>query len=35
METVDLENNDNVDERNGNMDYDPTALVNEVLETNQ
>jgi L-cysteine desulfidase len=35
METVDLGNNDNVDERNGNMDFEPIALVNEVLETNQ
>jgi hypothetical protein len=33
--TVGLENNNNIDERNGNMDFDPIALVNQVLETSQ
>lgn len=35
VETVDLGNNNNVDERNGNMDFDPNDLVNQFLETYQ
>ena len=30
IESVALEN-DNIDERNGNMDFDPIALVNQIL----
>ena len=34
IETVDLENNNNIGEENGNMDFDPIALVDQILDHN-
>ena len=34
IETVDLENNNNIGEENGNMDFDPIVLVDQILDYN-